>query len=172
MGLLGPCILYRNWFAVRVFSSKEQFVSDHLTGRDIEIFLPKCKVKREWSDRTKTLTQALFSGYTFAHISIEESKVVLRTPGVIEILSLRGEPTVIEDGIIEALKSRTDERGIYQHGFKIGQSVRILEGPYAGFVGDLERCEGEERVMVLLRMLNGSTWHVNVGSDEVKAVTA
>ncbi len=157
----------KKWLAVRVFCGKEQSINLHLQGRGVATFLPKCRNRRQWSDRIKSLTQSLFPGYVFVQIIPQDSTVVLRTPGVIDILSLRGEPTIIENGIIEAIMSRTDEHGMWQSGLKAGDRVRIIEGPYAGFVGDLERCEGEERVMVLLKLLNGLKWHVNVPSCDV-----
>ncbi len=158
----------KNWYACHVYSGKEIGIEPHLNGRGIDTFLPKCTIRNQWSDRVKKITKALFPSYIFVQINLCDSRVVLHTPGVMSILSLHGEPTIIENGIIEAIMSRTDERGIWQSGLKAGDRVRIIEGPYAGFVGDLERCEGEERVMVLLKLLNGLKWHVNVPSNDVR----
>jgi transcriptional antiterminator RfaH len=56
---------------------------------------------------------------------------------------------------VEALIKHTDEAALtlFQAGLSTGQSVRILTGPFANFVGTLERLDDAGRVRVLLEMM-------------------
>ena len=56
---------------------------------------------------------------------------------------------------MEALIEHTDEAALtlFQTGLSAGQSVRILTGPFANFVGTLERLDDAGRVRVLLEMM-------------------
>jgi transcriptional antiterminator RfaH len=57
---------------------------------------------------------------------------------------------------VEALIERTDEKELTLLGANLvkGQSVRILLGPFADFVGTLERLDEGGRVRVLLDMMS------------------
>jgi transcription antitermination factor NusG len=56
---------------------------------------------------------------------------------------------------VEALIARTDEANLtlFEAGLTKGQTVRILSGPFADFVGTLERLDESGRVRVLLDMM-------------------
>ena len=59
------------------------------------------------------------------------------------------------EGIVETLIDNTDEANLtlFNRGLVAGQSVRILTGPFADFVGTLERLDDAGRVRVLLDMM-------------------
>ncbi len=59
------------------------------------------------------------------------------------------------DGIVETLIANSDEANLalFASGLTTGQSVRILSGPFANFVGTLERLDAAGRVRVLLEMM-------------------
>ena len=56
---------------------------------------------------------------------------------------------------METLIANTDEANLalFSSGLTTGQSVRILSGPFANFVGKLERLDAAGRVRVLLEMM-------------------
>ena len=58
-------------------------------------------------------------------------------------------------GIVKTLIQNTDEANLtlFTRGLTTGQSVRILSGPFANFVGTLERLDDAGRVRVLLEMM-------------------
>jgi transcription antitermination factor NusG len=62
---------------------------------------------------------------------------------------------LVPEGIVESLIERTDESNLTRldDGLAPGQSVRILTGPFADFVGTLERLDEAGRVRVLLDMM-------------------
>jgi transcription antitermination factor NusG len=83
---------------------------------------------------------------------------VRSTVGVSNLLTTQdGRPIPVPAGIVEALieqcdgnMTRLDTRLVK------GQHVRILSGPFADFVGTLERLDATERVQVLLEMMGTS----------------
>ena len=56
---------------------------------------------------------------------------------------------------MEALIEHTDEANLtlFQAGLSTGQTVQILTGPFANFVGTLERLDDAGRVRILLDMM-------------------
>src|SRR5262249_41113972 len=65
-----------------------------------------------------------------------------------------GRPVPVPVGIVESLIGRS-EGGIARLdiGLAKGQQVRILSGPFADFVGTLERLDAAGRVQVLLELM-------------------
>jgi transcriptional antiterminator RfaH len=60
----------------------------------------------------------------------------------------------VPDGIVESLIEHPEQANVALcHGLKAGQPVRILSGPFADFVGTLERLDERGRVRVLLQMM-------------------
>ncbi|MGA9892801.1 MAG: KOW motif-containing protein [Xanthobacteraceae bacterium] len=64
-------------------------------------------------------------------------------------------PVSVPEGIVETLIANADgaNLALFADGLTTGQSVRILSGPFANFVGKLERLDGAGRVRVLLEMM-------------------
>jgi transcription antitermination factor NusG len=61
----------------------------------------------------------------------------------------------VPPGLVETLIENTDEANLtlFARGLTRGQSVRILRGPFADFVGTIERLDDAGRVRVLLEMM-------------------
>ena len=80
---------------------------------------------------------------------------VRSTVGVSFLVTCEDRPVPVPPGIVEALIARTDEAGLalFDAGLRTGQTVRILSGPFADFVGTLERLDAAGRVRVLLTMM-------------------
>jgi len=64
----------------------------------------------------------------------------------------------VPPGVVEYLQSHVDVDGTLDRtpSFSAGQQVRIVEGPFADFVGTLQRLNGTDRVQVLINLLGRS----------------
>src|ERR1035438_4787262 len=60
------------WYAVAVRSNFERIVAQSLRQKDYEVFLPTYLAKRRWSDRTKVVECALFPGYLFCRMDLQQ----------------------------------------------------------------------------------------------------
>jgi transcriptional antiterminator RfaH len=58
-------------------------------------------------------------------------------------------------GVVEALQVTCDERGVLLHHgqLRLGQSVRLLTGPFSDFIGELDALSDSGRVRVLLEIM-------------------
>ncbi len=154
-----PELNERLWFAIRVSSRSELRSSSELSRRGLEIYLPLCHLKRQWCDRIKSVEQALFPGYVFGRLRLEDRLRVLQTPGVKQIVGIGKTPAPISDGEIESLKllvssNRPLVPWPYLHE---GQRVRIDHGPLAGVEGFVVRAEGgSARIVVSVNLLQRS----------------
>ena len=81
------------------------------------------------------------------------------TRGVERLISDRDGPIAVARGVVEALAAASDARGVVRFGdagLAIGDSVRVVAGPFAGALGVLQRLDGPARAQVLLKLLGGT----------------
>ena len=102
----------------------------------------------------------LFPNYLFVSLDMSRDpwRSVNGTCGVIRLIMQGETPESVPHGVVEALQARMGESGAidWTPSFKIGQSVRITDGPYADFIGTLEHLDSAGRVRVLLDLLGRS----------------
>lgn len=157
------------WYAVFTLSNHEKRVTERCTQRQVESFLPLYKTRRKWRNRcTVDLELPLFPNYFFVRIVPRDRVQVLQLPGVISIISSKGQLLPLADEYIEALRDGLRVHKIEPHAdVAPGELVRITTGPLAGAEGILERHKNGFRVLLKLEMLARSI-SVEVGADEVE----
>lgn len=139
-----------SWFALQVVPRREKRVTSLLEYKGHEAFLPTYQVRRNWSDRIKTLDQPMFPGYVFCRFHKTGSGLVLATPGVIRVVSFGGKPSPISGQEITGLQ-RINQSGVdvspYPYA-QVGQKVRITNGPFADLVGVVIQVRNQRRLVV------------------------
>ena len=66
------------WYVVQTRYRFESKIAAQLQGKGIETFLPLLNETHRWSDRQKTISLPLFSGYVFVRLHLVGSR---RAPG-------------------------------------------------------------------------------------------
>lgn len=146
------------WYAVQCQPHRERLASVNLERQTFEVFLPLRHKTRRHARRTETLRVPFFPGYLFVALDLERHqwRAVNGTLGVVRLVALGERPTPAPEGLVEALRTACAENVLEWHPqLALGEPVRILAGPFAGLVGELERMTDADRVRVLLRMMGG-----------------
>jgi transcriptional antiterminator RfaH len=102
----------------------------------------------------------LFPRYLFIELDLDRDRwlSVRSTIGVASLFTSRdGSPIAVPAGVVEALLARFDGQLVrFDVDLKPGQRVRLLSGPFADFVGTIERLDNTGRVRVLLELMNAA----------------
>ncbi len=127
-------------------------MATHLSRLGLDEYVPLKRVRRQWSDRVKELDAPLFPGYIFCRFSYAERLRVLNSPGVQSAVGS------VEDAEIEAVRTLVSSGRPLAHlpFLRIGQSVSIEKGPFAGIRGVVLRDESAWRVVVSVEALDRS----------------
>lgn len=145
----------RPWFAVQVMSLHEKKVAAMLAYKGYEQFLPVQRVTSKWSDRTKTLERPLFPNYVFCRMDHGAARPVLATPGVVRIVGFGGKPYPVRDEEMMAIQrlvsAGCEAVAIAQP--KIGERVRVSEGPLKGITGILTRIKNRSHLVVTIEAI-------------------
>jgi len=147
------------WYAVYTRLNHEKAVELSLLEKGIEDYLPKKKILKTWSDRKKWIEEPLFRPYVFVNISNKEYFKVLQTPSVKNYICFEGKAAQIQDNQIELLKRIISEKfdfEIYYNPIYSTQKVKIIQGPFLGHTGEVEKNNGKSRFLIKIDQLNCS----------------
>lgn len=147
------------WFAVQSLARRETWAARHLSNQNFSVFLPCRRTTRRHARKLETISAPFFPGYLFVHLDLSRDRwrSVNGTYGVARLIMNGDLPAPVPKGVVEALLDASDAEGLL-HGhtqLRIGQIVRVLEGPFTEFVGQLDRLDDGDRVRVLLDIMGG-----------------
>ncbi len=139
------------WHAVQVLTNHEKRVTQHLSCRSLEHYLPVYSERSKWSDRTVTLDRPLFPGYVFIRFTPGERLSVLSTPGVLHLLG-KGTTGLIPCIEIERIQAALTNGHLLQPHPAIskGMRVRMKEGIFAGVEGKVAHIRQNCKVVLAL----------------------
>lgn len=143
------------WYAIQTRSRHEKRVAEQLRARSIESFLPIHRCRRKWRNGVLAdLELPLFPGYLFARPAIGERAILLQLPGIVGFAASTAHPTPVPDDDIDALRKMAESLGAEPHPFlNVGDRVRIVAGPLAGWEGILIRRKQELRLVLSIQII-------------------
>ena len=147
------------WYVARTLPQRELHAARQLNNQGFRTFVPRYWKNRRHARKVETISAPLFPRYIF--VIVDQTKDRWRsingTLGVDRLLTYGGEPQPVPGGVVENLLAAGDAQGNISFGFhlKEGQAIKIMSGPFAELVGELERLDEGGRVRVLLEILGG-----------------
>jgi len=149
------------WYAVQCQPHRERTAAAHLANQDFPVFLPLREKTRRHARKLETVKVPFFPGYLFVQLDLSRDRwrSVNGTLGVVHLVMQGQRPLAAPQGIIEALRENCDEAGVLLWAAELtpGQAVRVLTGPFADLIGELERMTETGRLRVLLDIMGGRT---------------
>ena len=146
-------------------------MAKQIEERHISCFLPLYRSVRRWKDRRKELELALFPGYVFVRIALQDKLRVLQVPGAVRLVTFNGHPAPLPEREIECLRNRQSSCGtIEPHPYLcVGRRVRVRSGPLQGLEGIIKRSKDKCRVVLSLDLIMRSV-AVEIDEADVELV--
>ncbi|MBN1399990.1 MAG: transcription termination/antitermination protein NusG [Anaerolineae bacterium] len=151
------------WYVVHSYSGYENKVKSNLEqriatmGMQDKIFRVVVPTEEEVEIRDgqkKTSRRRVFPGYILVHMILDEESwyVVRNTPGVTGFVGTGTRPVPLkEEEVDKILRRMEEEQPRIRVYFRVGETVRIVEGPFADFMGQVDEIypeRGKVRVLV------------------------
>jgi transcription elongation factor/antiterminator RfaH len=145
------------WFLAHTHPKCEWKAELHLGAQGFKTYLPQIDKTVRHARKLRTVRSPLFPRYLFVILDLGRDRwlSVRSTVGISRLVTTQdGRPVPVPVGIVEALIARS-EGNVTRLDIDLakGQQVRILSGPFADFVGTLQRLDGAGRVQVLLELM-------------------
>lgn len=146
------------WYVLYTCPRHEKRVATQIERRNFSCFLPVYRSVRRWKDRRKELELALFPGYVFVRMSLENKLRVLELPGVVRLVSFNGQPASISASEIETLQNRlSGALKVEPHPYlRTGRRVRVRSGAMQGLEGIIVRRKDRCRVVFSIDLIQRS----------------
>ncbi len=153
----------RAWYVVHCYSGYENKVRHNLEQRIetmgmkdkiFDVVIPTQEEIEVKDGKRRTVERHVFPGYVLVNmIMTEESWYVVRnTPGVTGFVGMGNQPTPLRpEEVAQILKRMEAEAPHVKVTFKVGERVRIVDGPFNDFRGTVAEIDQERnkvRVMV------------------------
>ena len=151
------------WYVIHSYSGYENKVRQNLEQRiasmnmQDQIFRVVVPTENEIEVRDgkrREYKRRIFPGYVLVEMTMNDDSwsVVRNTPSVTGFVGMGNKPTPLRDEEIKRILTRMEaEAPTVKVTFKNGQKVRIIQGPFADFIGsvdDINMEKGKVRVLV------------------------
>jgi transcriptional antiterminator RfaH len=147
------------WYAVLTHPHGEAKAMQHLGRQGFEVYLPRYLKRRRHARRDEVVAAPLFPRYLFVgvdHLS-QRWRAVRSTIGVTDVVCQGDRPAMVENAIIQELRTHEDEQGLIRlqtrpH-FSNGEKVVIVGGAFSNCFGLFDGMKDRDRVSILLDLL-------------------
>ena len=167
-------VLHPRWYVAHTQPHGEVKAVMHLLRQGFDVYLPRYLKKRRHARKIETVAAPLFPRYLFVgvDVSAQRWRSISSTVGVARLVCNGDAPTLVPDGVVEALRSREGENGFIKLErrvpFRPGDKVRVVDGAFSTCLGLFEGMADRERIAILLDLL-GRKVRVVLDADLVAA---
>lgn len=159
-----------HWYVVHTYSGYESKVSEQLrqrivsmglTDKVLEILVPTQEKIEVRQREKKTIREKIFPGYLLVRLILNDQSwlAVRTTPGITGFVGIGSQPTPLPPEEVQAiLKFIKTEAPKFKTKFTEGEAVKIVDGPFADFLGSVDSIDEEKgKVKVLVSIFGRET---------------
>lgn len=158
------------WYVVHTYSGHENKVATnlkqrietmHLSEKIFDIVVPTRNIVTVRHGKKEEQKEKIFPGYILVRMILDDETwlAVRTTQGVTAFVGAGNKPTPISDKEVETiLKFMAMEAPKYKTTFSVGEAVKIVDGPFADFLGSVDSIdEAKGKVKVLVSIFGRET---------------
>ena len=148
-----------NWYTLRVISGKESKIKDNilfeldykeLSTEVNNILIPSENIVEMREGKKKVKNKVFFPGYILIEMSdSKEAKYLIEnTDGVMNFVGSNGEPQTLKENEITRILGEVEGREgreVVIAPYKVGDSVKVTDGPFADFTGFVNEVNNEKQ---------------------------
>lgn len=159
-----------HWYVVHTYSGHETKVAEQLRQRIIsmgledkvfELLIPTQDKIQIRAGKKETIKEKIFPGYLLVRMILSDQSwlTVRTTPGITGFVGIGSKPTPIEAKEVQAIQKFTKIKAPkFKAKFDIGEAVKIIDGPFADFLGTVDQInEDKGKVRVLVSIFGRET---------------
>jgi len=158
------------WYVVHTYSGHENKVATNLKQRIetmkladkiFDIVVPTRNIVTVKHGKKEEVKEKIFPGYILVKMVLDDESwlAVRTTQGVTAFVGVGNKPTPISEKEVQTiLKFMQLEAPKYKATFSVGEAVKIVDGPFADFLGSIESIdEAKGKVKVLVSIFGRET---------------
>jgi len=157
--------LIKRWYVVRAVSGQEKKVKDYIEAEIdrnkiqdyiAQVLIPTEKVYQIRNGKKISKERNYFPGYIMieALLDGEVQHILKNIPGVIGFLGDKGLPIPLRQAEVNRILGKVDELSESDAElnipFIVGESVKVIDGPFNSFVGTIEEINEEKKKLTVM----------------------
>jgi transcriptional antiterminator NusG len=160
----------KKWYVVRAVSGKEKKVKEYIDSEIVhhniqdyisQVLIPTEKVYQIRNGKKVSKERNYFPGYIMVEAMMvgEVPHILKNIPGVIGFLGDKGQPIPLRPAEVNRILGKVDE--LSESGteinipFVIGESVKVIDGPFNSFTGTIEEINEEKKKLTVMVKIFG-----------------
>ena len=158
------------WYVIHCYSGYENKVRHNLEqrietmgmkDRIFDVIIPTQEEVEVKEGKRRTVERHIFPGYVLVNMALSEESwyVVRNTPGVTGFVGMGNTPTALRpEEVSQIVKRMEAEAPMVKVSFKVGERVRIVDGPFNDVRGNVSEIDLERtKVRVLVNFFGRET---------------
>lgn len=177
----------KKWYVVRAVSGQENkiksYIESEVTRLNLEDFIdqilvPTEKVIQVRSGKKISKERVYFPGYIMVQANLvgEIAHIIKSVNGVIGFLgeTKGGDPVPLRQSEVNRMLGKVDELSVTDDNvnipFNIGETVKVIDGPFNGFNGTVEKINEEKRKLEVMVKIFGRKTPLELSYMQVEKV--
>jgi transcriptional antiterminator NusG len=157
------------WYVIHAYSGHEEKVKKNLEKRIesmdmhdkiLEVFVPMEDEIEIKDGKRRHVQKRIFPGYILVKMVMSDESwyVVRNTPGVTSFVGSGNKPVPLHENELRSILKQVKQEPQIRVEFQLGESVRVVDGPFADFLGKVDEINPEKgKLKVLVNMFGRET---------------
>ncbi len=157
------------WFVIHAYSGHEEKVKKNLEkriesmdmhDRILEVFVPMEDEIEIKDGKRRHVQKRIYPGYILVKMVMSDESwyVVRNTPGVTSFVGSGNQPVALMESELKTILKQVRQEPQIRVEFQVGESVRVVDGPFADFLGKVDEINPEKgKLKVLVNMFGRET---------------
>lgn len=149
---------WQMWYLIRTKYGNEETAQTNLERQGFETYKPLISMEKIAKGKLQTAIEPAFRGYVFVSFDPERQSAfkINNTQGVYGLVTFGGTIAQIPDYVVDSIRKAFEQ---YEHsdGYRPGETVHIISGPFKGFDAIFSEPDGNMRSIIMLNLLNQNT---------------
>jgi transcriptional antiterminator NusG len=158
-----------SWYVIHAYSGHEEKVKKNLEKRIesmdmhdkiLEVFVPMEDEIEIKDGKRRHVQKRIFPGYILVKMVMSDESwyVVRNTPGVTSFVGSGNKPVPLQESELRSILKQVKQEPQIRVEFQLGESVRVVDGPFADFLGKVDEINAEKgKLKVLVNMFGRET---------------
>lgn len=180
----GPDTMEKKWFAIHTYSGYENRVKTTIEHRVSlegyrdkvnQVMVPLKKGIEIKNGKKHEVMRNIMPGYVFIEMEPDEEvfALVQKIPGVSSFLGEDSKPSPLPasevTGLLDSIEERPDRpKAVIT--YKVNDQVKVIEGPFANFIGTVENVDPDKGKLKVMVSIFGRPTSVELDVLQVEAV--
>jgi transcriptional antiterminator NusG len=172
-----------SWYVLRAVSGKEAKVKEYidaeikngrLGGNVAQVLIPTEKVVQVRNGKRVVKERSYLPGYVLVEARLvgEIAHELRFTPNVLGFLGGLDNPTPLRESEVNRILGKVDEMQEETVDvaipFEVGEAVKVIEGPFSGFSGVIEKVDNEKKKVTVTVKVFGRSTGLDLGFMQVE----